>query len=80
MFLAEDEASLYLQATTTAVWAPRGQTPVIRVHPGRGKVNFYGTLILTFCGLHLGTDYADYATKDDRNLIVCFVMKLIEIQ
>ena len=46
MILAEDEAGLYLQATTTAVWAPRGQTPVVRVHPGREKVNFYGTLNL----------------------------------
>lgn len=46
LILAEDEASLYLQATTTAVWAPRGQTPVVRVHPNREKVNFYGTLNL----------------------------------
>lgn len=46
MILAEDEAGVYLQATTTAVWAPRGQTPVVRVHPGREKVNFYGTLNL----------------------------------
>jgi transposase len=29
-----------------AVWAPRGQTPVVRTHPGREKVNFYGTLNL----------------------------------
>jgi transposase len=53
VFLAEDEASLYLQATTAAVWAPRGQTPVIRLHPGRQKVNFYGTL-----NLHTGQEIA----------------------
>jgi transposase len=46
VFLTEDEASLYLQATTTAVWAPRGQTPTIRADPGRDKVNFFGTLNL----------------------------------
>ena len=46
MIVAEDEAGLYLQATTTAVWAPRGQTPAVRVHPGREKANFYGTLNL----------------------------------
>ena len=40
----EDKAGLYLQATTMATWAPRGQTPVIRAHPGREKANFYGTL------------------------------------
>lgn len=46
LVLAEDEASLYLQATTTAVWAPRGQTPLVRVNPNRDKVSFYGTLNL----------------------------------
>lgn len=46
VILAEDEAALYLQATTRAVWAPRGQTPVVRCDPGRAKVNFYGTLNL----------------------------------
>jgi len=46
VILAEDEASLYLQATTTAVWAPRGQTPLVRVPPNRDKVSFYGTLNL----------------------------------
>ena len=44
MILLEDEASLYLQATTKRVWAPRRQTPVARVDPGRDKVNFYGSL------------------------------------
>lgn len=44
--LAEDEASVYLQATTRAVWAPTGQTPVIKVHPGRDLTHFYGTLNL----------------------------------
>jgi len=37
---------MYLQATTTSVWAPIGQTPVVRVSPQRAKVNFYGTLDL----------------------------------
>jgi len=46
VILAEDEASLYLQATTTRVFAPVGQTPVIRVAAQRDKVSFYGTLNL----------------------------------
>lgn len=46
LFLAEDEASLYLQTTTMAVWALRGQTPVVRSDTQREKVNFYGTLDL----------------------------------
>lgn len=41
-----DEASLYLQATTMAIWGPRGQPLTVRCDPGRAKTNFYGTLDL----------------------------------
>lgn len=58
--VAEDEAGLYLQATMRAVWAPRGQTPVVRVHPGREKVSFYGTL-----DLRTGQEMAMQATTMD---------------
>jgi transposase len=58
VFLTEDEASLYLQATTMAVWAPRGQTPVVRADPGRDKVNFFGTL-----NLHTGEVITTRATE-----------------
>jgi transposase len=53
VILAEDEAGLYLQPTTMAVWAPQGDTPVIRADPGRKKVSFYGTL-----NLHTGQEIA----------------------
>ena len=43
MILAEDEASLDLQATTMRVWAPRGQAPVVAADPNRTKTRFYGT-------------------------------------
>ena len=46
MILAEDEASLYLQATLMRVWAPQGQPPVVAADPGRAKTHFYGTLNL----------------------------------
>lgn len=49
--LAVDEASLYLQATTMAVWAPRGQPPIVRCDPGRAKTSFYGAL-----NLHTGQE------------------------
>lgn len=42
--VAVDEASLYLQATTMRVWAPRGCAPVAPSDPGRAKTNFYGAL------------------------------------
>ena len=44
--LAEDEAKLYLQATTMAVWAPAGQPVTVRVDPGRSSTAFFGTLNL----------------------------------
>jgi len=46
VILAEDEASLYLQATRQSVWMIQGQTPTVRVDAGRTKTNFYGTLNL----------------------------------
>ena len=46
VFLAGDEAGLYLQATTCYVWSPTGQTPIIRADPGRAQTNFYGSLNL----------------------------------
>jgi len=46
VILAEDEASLYLQATTMRVWAPMGQTPQVRVDTQRDMVHFYGCLNL----------------------------------
>ena len=44
--MAEDEAGLYLQATTCHVWAARGQTPITRVDAGRASTHFYGSLNL----------------------------------
>ena len=46
MILAEDEASLYLQATLMRVWALKGQTPQVWSSPNRDKVCFFGTLNL----------------------------------
>lgn len=46
MILAEDEASVYLQASNTHVWAARGDTPVMRVHTNRDSAHLYGSLNL----------------------------------
>jgi transposase len=46
VFLAGDEAGLYLQATTCYGWSATGQTPIVRADPGRAKTNFYGALNL----------------------------------
>lgn len=58
IFLAEDEAWMYLQATTMSVWAVRGQTPIVRVDPGRTKVGFYGTI-----NLHTGEELVTRSTE-----------------
>ena len=44
--LAADEASLYLQASLMRVWAPVGQTPLVRVAANRDSTHFYGALDL----------------------------------
>ena len=44
--MAVDEASLYLQATTMAVWAPRGRPLTVRCDPRRAKTSFHGALNL----------------------------------
>jgi transposase len=58
VFLAEDEAWMYLQATLMRVWSPRGCTPIVRVDPGRAKHGFYGTL-----DLHTGQEMMTRSTE-----------------
>jgi len=42
--LVEDEAKVYLQATTSRVWHPKGKTPVVRTPGQRHYQSFYGVL------------------------------------
>ncbi len=58
VILAEDEASLYLQATLQRVWAPQGQPPVVTAAPSRAKTNCYGTL-----NLHTGAEVVMQADR-----------------
>lgn len=44
--VAEDEAKVYLQARAQAVWAPKGQTPQVKLDPRKDAACFYGTLDL----------------------------------
>jgi hypothetical protein len=44
IILSMDQMSLYFQATLTRVWAPVGQTPVVRITPNRDHIHFYGAL------------------------------------
>jgi len=73
VFLAEDEAGLYLQATTISVWAPRGQTPIVRLHPGREHVHFYGTL-----NLHTGQELARQAKEMNSQTTAQYLELILE--
>jgi len=46
VIVAGDEASLYLQATLKVVWHAQGQTPIVKLHPGRESTHFYAALNL----------------------------------
>ena len=55
---------MYLQATMMRVWAPCGQTPIVRVDPGRKKAGFYGTLDLrTGCEIVMRSAVFNAATS-----------------
>ena len=73
--LALDEMSLYFQATTTRVWSPVGQTPLVWVSPQRDHVHFCGAV-----NLRTGHEFAlpipeqtSETTADFlRDLLLCY--------
>lgn len=72
VYLAQDEASLYLQATLQVVWHPRGQTPIIKRHPGRESIHFYGAL-----DLHTGDEIAMMAPVMNAATTALYLQKLL---
>lgn len=72
MIVAGDEALLYLQATVQVVWAPIGQTPVVKVDPGRANLHFYGAL-----NLQTGKEIVMRATVMKAVSSVLFLLKLV---
>jgi transposase len=70
--LAEDEASLYLQASAMSVFAPIGQTPLIWVDPGRTKTSFYGAL-----NLQTGQEIALQAEKMNAATTAQYLQQLL---
>ena len=73
VILSEDEASLYLQASTQNAWAQKGNTPTIRIDPGRRKTNFYGTL-----NLQTGQDLVLCAEKMNNATTAFYLSCLLE--
>jgi hypothetical protein len=72
VILALDEMSLYFQATQMRVWSPVGQTPLVRVHPQRESVYFYGAL-----NLRDGREVALPASEANAQMTTNFVMTLL---
>ena len=72
VILALDEMSLYFQATLTHVWAPRGQTPIVAVHPQRESMHFYGAL-----NLRDGREVALPALEQTSAITASFLMILL---
>jgi transposase len=63
---------VYLQATLHVVWAPRGQTPIIKLHPGRESTHFYGAL-----NLHTGQEVAMRSPVMNAETSALFLHKLL---
>jgi len=63
---------LYLQATLTRVWAPIGHTPIVATHPGREKVNFYGTR-----NLHTASVIAQQTEKMNALTTACHLKQIL---
>ena len=72
MIFAQDEASLYLQATTQVVWHPRGQTPLVRLDPGRDNIHFYGSL-----NLHSGQQFVMSSALMNAEVTALYLQKLL---
>lgn len=73
VILALDEMSLYFQATTTRVWSPIGQTPIVAVHPQRDHVHFYGALNLRD-GREIALSASDTTSEITTNFLMILLM------
>jgi transposase len=73
VILAGDEASLYLQATLKVVWHPCGQTPLLKVYPGRDSTHFYGAL-----NLRNGQETALRSPMMNSDVSALFLLQLLE--
>ncbi len=72
IILAMDQMSLYFQATLTRVWAPVGQTPIVRITPNRDHVHFYGAL-----DVRHGREIAVPTDEETTAMTVNFLMMLL---
>lgn len=55
------------------VWAPVGQTPIVRIHTGREKTNFYGSL-----NVHTGAEIVMEAEKMNSATTATYLEKVAD--
>jgi transposase len=67
-----DEMSLYFQATTTRVWSPVGQTPLVHVTPQRDPLHYYGAL-----NVRLGHEVALPLPEQTSEMTAHFLLHLL---
>ena len=73
VIVAMDQMGLYFQATLTRVWAPCGQTPIVKTTPQRDVVHFYGALnVLT------GQEIAISVPEKKGYVTVMFLQHLLD--
>jgi hypothetical protein len=72
VILAIDQMSLYFQATLTHVWAPKGQTPMVRIAPQRDHIHWYGAL-----DVRRGRDIAVPALEQTNEVTADFLRMLL---
>lgn len=74
VIIAWDEALLYAQDTPSAVWSPRGHTPVLTVTSQRCWVAFYGAL-----NLRTGQEHALMTDKMNQRTSATFLEYLLDL-
>ncbi len=71
--VAMDEMGLYFQATLTRVYAPVGQTPIVRVSPQRDNVHFYGALEVR-AGREMAVTTPEQTTDVTADFVIVIVL------
>lgn len=68
VILAEDEASLFFQATLTSIWQPKGKTIRVKTYSGQDKVSFYGAL-----NLNTGKEHTMRCQRQNQRATIRFL-------
>lgn len=71
--MAEDEASLFFQATLSAIWQPKGKAILVKTYSGQAKKSFYGAL-----NLHTGREHSLRCDKQCKVATKRFLRRLLK--